>query len=157
MGINLTPEEKFEVFGEGYADYEQEAEQRWGETEQWRLSQQRASKYTKDDWVRIKAEADALDTRLGAAVAAGAAPDSEQAMDLAEAHRAHIEKYFYECSYTMHRRLAEMYMADERFTEYYEQIVPGGAPWFREAILANARRAGGGEGASEGEGEGDAA
>ncbi|HEV2636726.1 MAG TPA: MerR family transcriptional regulator [Actinocrinis sp.] len=145
MGVNLTPEEKFEVFGEGYPVYEQEAQERWGETEEWKLSQQRAAKYTKDDWLRIKAEADALDARIGAGVAAGTATDSEQAMDLAEAHRQHITHYFYDCSYKMHRNLAEMYIADERFTAYYEQIVPGGAAWFREAILANADRAGEGE------------
>jgi MerR family transcriptional regulator, thiopeptide resistance regulator len=142
MGIQLTPEEKFEVFGEDYVDYEEEAGQRWGETDQWKQSQQRAAKYTKADWVRIKAEADALDRRIGEAIAAGAASDSEQAMDLAEAHRQHIGHYFYECSYKMHTNLAEMYIADERFTAYYEKIVPGGAVWFRQAILANARRAG---------------
>ena len=142
MGVNLTPEEKFEVFGEDYADHQEEAEERWGGTEAWKQSQRRAAKYTKEDWIRIKAEANALDQRIGAAIAAGAASDGEQAMDLAEAHRLHIERYFYDCSYKMHRNLAEMYIADERFTEYYEKIAPGGAAWFREAILANAHRAG---------------
>src|SRR4051794_25102424 len=32
MGISLTPEEKFELFGASYSeDYEREAEQRWGD------------------------------------------------------------------------------------------------------------------------------
>jgi MerR family transcriptional regulator, thiopeptide resistance regulator len=147
MGINLTPEEKFEVFGEGYVDYEEEAGERWGETEEWKQSQHRAAKYTKEDWTRIKSEADALDARINAEITAGAAADSDQAMDVAEAHRQHITRYFYDCTYKMHCNLAEMYMADERFTAYYETIVPGGAAWFREAILGNARRAG--EGAQE--------
>ena len=43
MGINLTPEEKFEMFGEGYQEYEAEAEQRWGETDAWKQSQQRTA------------------------------------------------------------------------------------------------------------------
>lgn len=142
MGIQLTPEEKFEVFGEDYVDYEEEAEQRWGETDEWKQSQRRVKKYTKEDWVRIKSESDALDRRIGEAVGAGVAPDGEQAMDVAEAHRQHIGRYFYDCSYEMHKNLAELYIADERFTAYYEKIVPGGAVWFRQAILANARRAG---------------
>ena len=58
MGISLTPEERFELFGDDYPEeYEAEAEERWGETEAWAQSQRRTSAYTKEDWVRIKAEA----------------------------------------------------------------------------------------------------
>ena len=40
MGIQLTPEEKFEIFGPNYSeDYETEAEQRWGDTDAWAQSQ----------------------------------------------------------------------------------------------------------------------
>ncbi|MFC5910387.1 MerR family transcriptional regulator [Streptacidiphilus monticola] len=140
LGINLTPEEKFEVFGEDYVDYEEEAQERWGETDAWKQSQRRASQYRKEDWMRIKAEADELNVRIGEAIAAGHAPDSPEGMAVAEAHRQHITRYFYDCSYTIHRGLAEMYLADPRFTEYYEKIVPGGAAWIRDAILANAAR-----------------
>ncbi len=45
-----------------------------------------------------------------------------EAMDLAERHRQHISQYFYECGYPMHRGLADMYLADARFTEYYESV-----------------------------------
>src|SRR3569833_3762505 len=52
MGISLTPEEKFELFGEGYSeDYEREAEERWGDTEAWAQSQRKTAAYGKDDWV----------------------------------------------------------------------------------------------------------
>ena len=60
-GLNLTPEERFEVFGdhdpEEHAD---EARERWGDTDAYRQSQQRTARYTKDDWLRIKAEAEAV-------------------------------------------------------------------------------------------------
>ena len=35
-----------------------EAEQRWGDTDAYRESQQRAAAYSKEDWMRLKAEAD---------------------------------------------------------------------------------------------------
>ena len=38
-------------------------------------------------------------------------------MDLAERHRQHISRWFYECGYDVHRGLAEMYVADARFAE----------------------------------------
>jgi MerR family transcriptional regulator, thiopeptide resistance regulator len=38
----------------------------------------------------------------------------------------------------MHRGLAEMYVADERFTRTYEREAEGLAAYFRDAIVANA-------------------
>ena len=64
-------------------------------------------------------------------------------MDLAEAHRRHISRWFYDCGYDMHRGLAEMYVADERFAKHYEDVAPGLAQYVHDAITANADRAGG--------------
>ncbi|MFD8596169.1 MerR family transcriptional regulator [Kitasatospora sp. NPDC059646] len=141
LGIQLTPEEKFEVFGKDYQEsWEDEAEQRWGDTDAWKQSRARTSKYTKADWERIKEETDAVNDALVAAFTAGAAPDSPEAMDAAEQHRAHIGLNFYECAPQMHRCLGDMYVADERFTATYEQLAPGLAGWLRDAIHANADR-----------------
>ncbi|MEU9073629.1 MerR family transcriptional regulator [Kitasatospora sp. NPDC004745] len=141
MGIQLTPEEKFEIFGEGYQeDWETEAEQRWGDTEAWAESQRRTAKYGKADWERIKAEADGFNARMVEALTAGEPADGTVAMDLAEEHRRHISDNFYECGHRMHRCLGEMYVADPRFTATYETMAPGLAVWLRDAILANADR-----------------
>ena len=66
---------------------------------------------------------------------------SDVAMDLAEAHRQHISRWFYDCGSDMHRGLAEMYIADPRYTESYDKIAPGFAHYVHDAILANANRA----------------
>jgi MerR family transcriptional regulator, thiopeptide resistance regulator len=99
VGISMTPEERFEVFG-GFRpeDYEAEAEERWGKTDAYRESQRRVSSYTKRDWKRIKAEAEAIDERLADLLSSGAAADSEAAMDAAEQHRRHITRWFYDCA-----------------------------------------------------------
>jgi hypothetical protein len=34
-----------------------------------------------------------------------------------------------------------MYLADPRFTKSYEDLAPGLAQWFHDAVLANADRA----------------
>ncbi|QKV94136.1 MerR family transcriptional regulator [Streptomyces sp. NA02950] len=143
MGINLTPEEKFEVFGDtDPEDYAEEVERRWGHTEAYRESVRRTASYTKDDYLRIKAEADDLNARLAALLEAGTDPESEAAMDLAEEHRDHIVGWFYDCTYEIHTCLGEMYVADERFTATYDAVKPGLAAYLRTAILANAHRAG---------------
>jgi DNA-binding transcriptional MerR regulator len=141
-GIKLTREEQKELFGDGFSDdYADEAEQRWGETEAWKQSQKRTSKYTKDDWVEIKAEMDATNSAFVSALTDGEPPTSERAMDAAEAHRLHINDRFYDLTPELHRGLGDMYLADPRFTKTYEDQAPGLAQYVRDAIHANADRA----------------
>ncbi|MEU6577082.1 MerR family transcriptional regulator [Streptomyces sp. NPDC046805] len=141
MGIDLTPEEKFEVFGAYDPDrYEEESRRRWGDTEPYRQSQRRVASYTKEDWLRIKAEGAGNTNAFAALMDAEVDPASESAMELAEQHRRQISRNFYDCTYEIHQGLAEMYVADERFASTYEQIRPGLAAYLREAILANAAR-----------------
>lgn len=141
MGINLTPEERFEVFGDKDPEqYAEEAEQRWGGTEAYAESQRRAAGYTKDDWKRMQAEVAAWSERYTALMAAGEPSASEAAMDMAEEHRQHICGWFYECPYEMHQGLGEMYVSDERFKAFYDSMRPGLAEHLRDAIKANAAR-----------------
>src|SRR3954467_12653996 len=85
MGIPLTPEERFEVFGEkDPAQYDAEVEERWGETDAYAQSKRKTAAYSKDDWLRIKGEGADLEARFAAALRNGVPADSSQAMDLAE-------------------------------------------------------------------------
>lgn len=141
MGIRLTAEERLEVFGEFRPeDHDAEVTERWGDTDAYRESARRVATYTKDDWVRLKAEGDAAMRAMVDARAAGLAPDSEPAMDAAEAHRRQIDAWFYPCPHQVHTGLAEMYLADPRFTATYEAMGEGMAQYVHDAILANAAR-----------------
>jgi len=141
MGIALTPEEQFEIFGtDKLEELAAEAEQRWGETEAWRLSHRRTAAYTKQDWIVIKAEADANIQGFAEALRAGAPADGAAAMNLAEAHRQHIVRWFYDCGYDMHRGLAELYISDPRYSASYDELAHGYSQYVHDAILANADR-----------------
>jgi MerR family transcriptional regulator, thiopeptide resistance regulator len=141
MGISLTPEERFELFGDGFSDgYQAEAEERWGDTEAWAQSQRRTSAYSKEDWVQIKEETEDLQNRFAEAMQSGAAADSDRAMDVAEEHRQHITRWFYDCPPAMHAGLGRMYVEDERFTATYERTAPGLAQYVSTAVQANAAR-----------------
>jgi DNA-binding transcriptional MerR regulator len=143
MGISLTPEEKFELFGENYSeDYEREAEERWGDTDAWTQSARRTAAYSKHDWVRIKDETDDLQRRFGEVMRAGSPADSAEAMDVAEDHRQHISRWFYDCPPAMHAGLGRMYVEDERFAANYERVAPGLAQYVSTAVQANAARHG---------------
>ena len=141
MGIRLTPREKFEIFGDFDPDaYTSEVEQRWGHTEAYQESQRRTGSYKKSDWRRLMAEHDGISRRLADLMANGSPATSAEAMDLAEAHRAWINDHSYGCGTRMHRNLADMYVADARFTATYDNVAPGLAAYLREAIHANADR-----------------
>ena len=142
MGLRLTPEERFELFGEhDPARYGEEIVERWGDTEPFRESRRRAARYGKEQWTEIKVEMDAVPARFAELRERGAAPGSEAAMDLAEEHRQIISRWFYECGYDLHRGLAELYVADPRFTAVYDAYGEGTAAYIRASILANADRA----------------
>jgi DNA-binding transcriptional MerR regulator len=141
MGIRLTPQEMLEVFGdENPAQYADEAQERWGDTDAYRQSQSRTAGYGKDDWARIRAAQEAIGERIAVVYSSGAAPESVEAMDAVEEHRQFIDQHFYAVSPEMHVALGEMYLADPRFTEYYERIRPGLAQFVHDAIRANAAR-----------------
>jgi DNA-binding transcriptional MerR regulator len=143
MGISLTPQERFEVFGDHDPEqYEAEVQERWGDTDAYRESSRRAAAYTKDDWVRVRAEGEDVEARMAAALQAGVAPDSPEAMDLAEEARQQISRAFYDCSPEMHAGLGRMYVEDERFTAHYERRAAGLAQWVSTAVQANAARQG---------------
>jgi DNA-binding transcriptional MerR regulator len=141
-GNKLTRDEQKELFGDGFSDdYAEEAEQRWGETGAWKQSQRRTSRYTKADWVEVKAEMDANNAAFASAMADGEPATSQRAMDAAEQHRLHIHNRFYDLTPEFHRNLGDMYLADPRFTQNYEDVAPGLAQYVRDAIHANADRA----------------
>lgn len=136
-----TTEEMKEIFGDGFGDeYAAEAQERWGETDAWRQSSARTKGYTPADWEQIKAESEAVNDAFVAALTAGRPATSVEAMDAAEAHRVQIETWFYDLTHDFHRGLADMYVADPRFTKTYEDIAPGLAAYVRDAIHANADR-----------------
>lgn len=137
MGINLTPVEMLEVFGgDDPTEHAVEAEERWGTTDSYAESTLRTSSYTKDDWLRIKAEMAQVEAEFTAAMSAGRPADSPEAAAAATAHRDHLSEWYYEVSPEAHRGLADMYIADPRFAKHYEDISPGLAQYVRDAVVA---------------------
>ncbi len=140
-GVRMTKEEMFEVFGDfDPSQYEDEVKERWGDTDAYRESARRTSRYTKDDWSRFKAEGEQQMARMIELFDAGVAPGAPEAMDVAEEARLQIDRWFYPCSREMHAALGDMYIADARFTAHYDRHRPGLAAWFRDAIRANKAR-----------------
>ena len=139
MGIDLDPQELREVFGdEDPTQHAEEVRERWGETDAYAQSHARTSRYSKQDWLEVKAEVEDVERRFAEALAAGLPPDDPSVTAVAEAHRLHISTRFYDCSPEMHSGLADMYVADERFAAHYDRRAPGLAQYVHDAVKANA-------------------
>ncbi|MCX4808146.1 MerR family transcriptional regulator [Streptomyces sp. NBC_01214] len=144
-GVSLTPEERFEVFGEVAFDltYATDAQAKWRDSNGHREAMARASAHTKEDWRRLMAEAAAWRADLLAAHDDGDPADGERAMDIAEEHRLHVSRWFTPCPPQMHRRIADDFAADPRAFALVvppSQQRPGLAAYLARAVRANALR-----------------
>ncbi|WP_394825649.1 MerR family transcriptional regulator [Pendulispora albinea] len=139
-GAPMKPEDMFEGFDP--SKYEEEAKARWGHTEAYAQSLERARSYGQADWQTIHAEAAATTRAFAELFQSGVSSGDPRAMDLAEQHRQHIDRWFYACSYAMHVGLGRMYVADARFAASYEKYAAGLAQFIADAIRFNASRYG---------------
>jgi hypothetical protein len=117
-------------------EYEQETKERWGDTDAYKQSTSRTTKYTKDDFAAAKVDQEAATEKFVIAFGNSYAVTSTQAQDAVHAHRAAISKWFYECSIEMQKNLAVMYIEDHRFKAYYDGRVRGLAQYVHDAIMA---------------------
>lgn len=116
--------------------YEKEARERWGDTEAYRESERRTSKYTQKDFAAAKKDQEAATEMFVQAFGNSLPVRSEQTQNAVRAHREAITKWFYTCSVEMQKNLALMYLEDPRFKEYYEGRVRGLAQYVHDSIMA---------------------
>ena len=135
--VAYTPEEKLQAFGDfDPEEHAEEAKERWGGTDAYAESERRTGSYTVDDWQRVSAEADELAQGFLQLMADGTLADSTKAAALVDAHRAHITKWFYECTPEIHAGLGSMYVADVRFRANMDKAGDGLAAYQSAAIAA---------------------
>ena len=138
MGENLTPQQQAEILGaEWDPAWQEEAEERWGDSDEWAQAAARKAAMTRQDWARVAEETEALETDLANAMREGVVPGSERANALAERHRAGIDRWF-DTTYAKQVLIARGYVANSRFTAYYDKRESGLAAWIKEIIDANA-------------------
>ncbi len=135
-GTRLEEMTMFEGFD--HTAYEEEARGRWGDTDAYRESARRTATYGEHEWAEIKDQGEEITRSFAELLTAGEPPDGSRARAVAERHREHISRWFYECSPEMHRGLGEMYVSDPRFAATYEREAPGLAGYVRDAIVAGA-------------------
>ncbi|USN52642.1 MAG: MerR family transcriptional regulator [Candidatus Nomurabacteria bacterium] len=121
---NITDQER-DLYGslsdEEIRQYKNEAKARWGGTDAYKQSQERYAKFSKEEIAEIKEAGEVLCRELADAVERGIAPESDEFQALVQRHFEGIN-VFYDCSMEIYRGLADMYLQDERFADYYRKF-----------------------------------
>ena len=115
-------------------EFENEVHERWGDTDAYRQSTSKTSKYSKEDLEAAKVDQEAATELFVYAFGKSLPIDSPKAQEAVRAHRDAITKWFYDCSVEMQKNLALMYINDPRFKEYYDGRVRGLAQYVHDAI-----------------------
>ena len=126
----MSDKDYFEGFDE--TQYEEEAQQRWGNTPQYTESQRKWKSYTKEQKEAIKQKQGELTVKMvGTAQSKAADPDIQQAV---EDYYNFLTENFYSCDLAFLRNLSDMWVSDPRFAENYNRIREGGAEFVRDAV-----------------------
>ncbi len=139
-GTQMSDKEKFEAFKRQAVEaneeqYGREIREQYG-PEAVEASNARLLSMTEEEHGQWKAlEAEIL-SALAAAVRAGEDPAGPEGRRIAELHRRWLCRAWDKYTPQAHRGVAELYTADQRFTAYYDQEVPGCAAFLRDAVQA---------------------
>ncbi|MDO5670411.1 MAG: MerR family transcriptional regulator [Corynebacterium sp.] len=116
----MSIEDRMKLFGEQWKpEFQDEAEQRWGDTPEWEQSQAKQAQMKDADWQDVKRELDEFVALLSDAAARGVEPGSGEAKVIVDKHRASIRQ-FYDVSAAKQVLLARMYVHDARFDATYQ-------------------------------------
>lgn len=139
-GHKMSDNEKFECFkrealAENERAYGGEIRARYGD-DVVAAGNEKFSKLTREAYERMEALGEEIRARLEGAVAAGLEPEGDEGRAIAALHRDWLAFTWPGYSPQAHAGLAEGYVADGRFTAYYDRAVPGCAAFLRGAVLA---------------------
>lgn len=112
--------------------YETEVKERWGKTDAYRQSQQKANSYTAENWEAIHNEAEAIYAGFVAHLDKDAADQVVQ--ELVAEWQAHISRHYYDCSKEILSGLGLMYIHDDRFKANIDSHADGLAQFMSDAI-----------------------
>ena len=114
--------------------YEKEVRERWGDTEAYKESAQRAADYDLADWNELSAGMDAIMAGFAELKAEGVAARDASARLQVERLKSFITEHMYTCTDEILAGLGQMYVADERFKNNIDKHGENTAAYVSECI-----------------------
>ncbi len=116
-------------------NYENEARERWGNTDTYREHEQKTKNYTKEKWAEANDGLMAIFAEFAMCKDSGVSADSAEAQTLVAKLQEHITENYYTCTDEILAGLGKMYVADERFKKNIDKYGEGTAEFALEAIV----------------------
>lgn len=140
--IQMTDQERFKGFQKEQIDkneaaYGEELRRRYGEKKV-AESNRKYMGLSQEALNEMETLGEEILSRLSAAVQASQSPDGEEGRRIAQLHKKWLSYTWESYSKEAHTGLAQMYVADERFTAYYDKETSGCAQFLCDAICAYA-------------------
>lgn len=137
----MNDNEKFEGFkqkliGENEKIYGEEIHRKYG-SDLLEASNAKVKAMSQGKWQEVQALEEQIRSKLKEAFEQGN-PAGELAKEVCDLHRQWLCTFWKDGTYSKqaHKELAEGYVVDERFTEYYDKIAVGCTKFLRDAIVA---------------------
>ncbi len=142
-GTPMANKDKFkgmkqELVEQNEQEHGAEARERWGDKAV-DDSNRKMLHLSEGEFMRFQELGTGINEALEDAVRNGLDPAGEEGERVYAMHREWLGFTWNFYTPEAHRGLAEMYVADERFTAYYDGNVSGCAAWLRDAIVAHAK------------------
>lgn len=134
----MSNQEKFGLFKENIIKeneekYGAEIREKYGDGEV-DAANRKMLNMTEDEWAHFQKLEQEIKEYLKENVAAGAKPESEEGKTVVNLHKEWLCMTWKQYSVEAHKGVAAMYIADERFKEYYDREVPGCAEFLEAAV-----------------------
>ena len=114
--------------------YEDEAKQRWGDTDAYKESRAKTADYSKDKWNDVLGGLNGVFAEFAACRNGGDSADSETAQRLVKKLQDYITSHFYHCTDDILAGLGQMYVCDERFKNNIDKNGEDTAGFVSDAI-----------------------
>ena len=114
--------------------YEDEAKQRWGDTDAYKQSQAKTAGYSKDKWNDVLGGMNSIFAEFTECKNCGGSTDGDMAQRLVKKLQDYITSNFYHCTNEILAGLGQMYVCDERFKNNIDKNGEGTAEFVAEAI-----------------------
>ncbi len=137
-GMKMSDIEKFQGFKKDLVDkneekYGKEIREKYGD-DTVDESNRKMMNLSKEDYNKMQDLAADINARIEKAVLDKEDPKGEVGKEIAMLHKEWLTFAWPKYSAEAHKGLGEMYVADERFTAYYDKTVSGCAEFLRDAI-----------------------
>ena len=114
--------------------YDNEAKQRWGETDAYKEHAEKTANYTADKWQEVNDGLMSVFAKFAECISNGNTADSVEAQALVIELQNYITDNYYTCTNEILIGLGQMYVTDERFKNNIDKHTPGTAEYVSEAI-----------------------